>query len=166
VIDPYRPEVWHDFFLAAAGGAAALTGLLFVALSLHIRFVTSSRMHRGMAWGSLIGLVLVLVTSLVTLIPQARQWNGGELLIVNLGYLLLIGPGQIANLRRMNFPIASVTRVAVGYLLAVIGVWGGFGLIAGVGGGLYWIALQVVAIVVWNLLNAWLLLIDISADEA
>jgi hypothetical protein len=28
--DIYRPELWHDFFLMVGGGAAALTGLVFV----------------------------------------------------------------------------------------------------------------------------------------
>jgi hypothetical protein len=26
-MDPYQPDQWHDFFLATAGAAAALTGL-------------------------------------------------------------------------------------------------------------------------------------------
>jgi len=40
-MDPYRPEGWHDFFLATAGAAAGLTGLLFVAMSLHMRFIAT-----------------------------------------------------------------------------------------------------------------------------
>ena len=30
----YSAELWHDFFLAIVGAAAALTGLVFVALSI------------------------------------------------------------------------------------------------------------------------------------
>ena len=31
------PSAWHEFFVALAGAAAALTGLLFVAVSLNLR---------------------------------------------------------------------------------------------------------------------------------
>ncbi|HEX2746304.1 MAG TPA: hypothetical protein VHN16_18150 [Streptosporangiaceae bacterium] len=33
----YNPETWHDFFIAAAGAAAALSGLIFVAVSINLR---------------------------------------------------------------------------------------------------------------------------------
>jgi hypothetical protein len=33
----YDPETWHDLFLGAAGAAAALSGLIFVAVSINLR---------------------------------------------------------------------------------------------------------------------------------
>ena len=35
-LDVYRPEQWHDFFITVGGGAAVLTGLVFVAMSLNL----------------------------------------------------------------------------------------------------------------------------------
>lgn len=32
----YQPEAWHDFFTAVTAAAAAVTGLLFVALSINL----------------------------------------------------------------------------------------------------------------------------------
>jgi len=62
---PYQPELWHDFFLATAGAAAALAGLLFVALSLHTRYIATNTVYRDMARGSVIGLFMALVLSLL-----------------------------------------------------------------------------------------------------
>jgi hypothetical protein len=32
-LDVFRPDQWHDFFITVGGGAAALTGLVFVAIA-------------------------------------------------------------------------------------------------------------------------------------
>ena len=39
VVDMYRPDQWHDFFVMVGGGSAALTGLVFVALSLNLESI-------------------------------------------------------------------------------------------------------------------------------
>ena len=35
----YQPEQWHDMFVAMAGAVAALTGLIFVAVSINLERV-------------------------------------------------------------------------------------------------------------------------------
>jgi hypothetical protein len=42
----YQPEQWHDMFVAMAGAAAALTGLLFVAVSVNLEQVLKYEIHR------------------------------------------------------------------------------------------------------------------------
>jgi hypothetical protein len=166
-MDPYRPDAWHDFFVASAGAAAALTGLLFVGLSLHIRFVASSALHRNTARGSLVGLVLVLVVSLVLLIRQPEAWAGAEMVFLGLFYIVVNGGYQLATYRRAKraIPRATLVRAGLGYMLAAIGLVGGISLIAGSGPGLYLIAIQVIAIVVWNLRNAWFLLLGVADED-
>src|SRR5262249_43724142 len=48
-VEPYSPERWHDFFLMVGGGAAALTGLVVVAMSLHLDVIVGdpALRHRG-----------------------------------------------------------------------------------------------------------------------
>jgi hypothetical protein len=166
MVDPYRPDTWHDFFLGSAGSAAALTGLLFVSLSLHVRFIASSTHHRNTARGSLIGLVLVLVVSLVVLMRQPASWTGVELAIANLFYITAVGSYQVARFRREG-TIARRTlyRAGLGYLLVVVGLIGGISLFVGSGPGLYLVAFQVIAIIVWNLQNAWFLLMGVVDED-
>ena len=45
-LDAYRPDEWHDFFIMVGCGAAVLTGLVFVAMSLNIHVITQDPTHR------------------------------------------------------------------------------------------------------------------------
>ena len=166
MVDPYNPGNWHDFFLASAGSAAALTGLLFVSLSLHVRFIASSGSHRSTARGSLIGLVMVLVTSLVVLVRQPTSWTGVELALVSVLYVTAVGAYQISRYRRLGtLPRATLIRSGLGYLLAILGFVGGLSLYFGTGPGLYAVAFPAVAIIVWNLQNAWTLLMGVADED-
>jgi hypothetical protein len=166
MVDPYRPDTWHDFFLGSAGSAAALTGLLFVSLSLHVRFIASSAVHRNTARGSLIGLVLVLVLSLVVLMRQPASWTGLELAIANAFYITAVGSYQVARFRREGtISRRTLSRAGLGYLLVVVGLVGGLSLYVASGPALYLVAFQVIAIIVWNLRNAWFLLMGVVDED-
>lgn len=47
-------EQLHDFFIMVGGGAAALTGLVFVALSLNLEIIVKDLTHRNRAIGTLV----------------------------------------------------------------------------------------------------------------
>lgn len=165
--DPYALESWHDFFLASAGAAAALTGLLFVGVSLHIRYIVSEPTYRGMARGSLVGLVTVLALSLAALASQPRTWAGVEFALVGGLYVVFEGGYAVLSFRRRNWQVARTTviRTGVGQLMALIGLAGGLGLIFNAGPGLYAIAFIAITIMVWNLWNAWVLLMGVADEE-
>ena len=55
-VDVYRAAQWHDFFVMVGTGAAALTGLVFVAMSLNVAAITQDATHRYRAVGNLTGL--------------------------------------------------------------------------------------------------------------
>src|SRR5216683_3920590 len=40
---------WHDYFVMVGGGSAALTGLIFVAMTLHLNEITTNPVHRHRA---------------------------------------------------------------------------------------------------------------------
>ena len=165
MVDPYQPAQWHDFFLATAGAAAALTGLLFVAISLHIRYVATEPRYRALARGSLIGLVMVLVNSLVALIYQPPAWTGLELAGVSVAYIAISGAYQLASMRRAPVPRSSLLASGVGYVLALAGLVGGLSVTLEAGPGLFVVALILIAIVLWNLWDAWVLLLGVADEE-
>jgi len=166
-MDPYQPERWHDFFLATSGAAAALTGLLFVALSLHIRYIATESVYRDMARGSLIGLVMALVLSVIVLVSQPVEWLGAEQGLAGLSYLVVVGGQQLFSLQQTGWriPRESALRSIGGYLLGLVGLVAGFGISFRIGPGLYVVAAIVVTVILWSLWNAWKLVIDVADEE-
>src|SRR2546423_15656599 len=68
----YGSAGWHDFFLMVGGGAAALTGLVFVAMSLHLDQIALHAAHRHRARTVLTGLTAVFIRcALVLMAGQA-----------------------------------------------------------------------------------------------
>src|SRR6266581_765007 len=61
VLDVFRPDQWHDFFIMVGGGAAALTGLVFVAMSLNVAVIAQDPTHRYRAIGTLTGFTAAFV---------------------------------------------------------------------------------------------------------
>ena len=166
-MDPYQPEPWHDFFVATAGAAAALAGLLFVAVSLHMRYIATETRYRDMARGSLIGLVMALLLSLMVLVRQPARWLAAESVLAGFAYLAVVGGQQLYSLQRTGWriPRESVLRSIGAYVLAFVGFATGLAMWFMAGPGLYVTAVIVVAIVVWSLWNAWALVIGVADEE-
>ena len=76
---------WANYFIATAGGAAALTGLIFVSVSLNLKQILAGRHLPGRALGSLILLSNILISGSFCLIPrQSPTLLGSELASVAL----------------------------------------------------------------------------------
>ena len=63
-------EQWANYFIATAGGAAALTGLIFVSVSLNLKQILAGKHLPGRALGSLILLSNILISGSFCLIPR------------------------------------------------------------------------------------------------
>src|SRR5258708_3135586 len=59
--DIYHPEIWIGFFQLVGTGAAALTGLVFVSMSLNLGVITQDATHRYRAIGTLTGLAAIFM---------------------------------------------------------------------------------------------------------
>ena len=76
--------LWHDFNVSVVAAAAVLLGLLFVALSLHLRSLAAARNAelRSVARTVFLGYVVSLGMGFLALIPQDLGAYGWELLIL------------------------------------------------------------------------------------
>ena len=76
---------WHDFFLAQAGAAGVLTGLVFVGVSINLEKILSDPTSglAGRAAEALVLLVAVLTPSCLLLVPgQGALLVGIEVLAI------------------------------------------------------------------------------------
>jgi modulator of FtsH protease len=161
----YSPEGWGDFFLAAAVATAALSGLIFVGLSVSIRSVLDTEKREGQnfltgrAIEALGPLLIVLVISLVALTPDIPRW-------ALVTFILLCGLGSatspiralLASRQQAAIDLPLLLRLVTAAGLTVTLLLSGATLATGHGGGLYWLPAAFVLAIVIAAINAWVLL--------
>jgi len=159
----YDPAEWSDLCVAAAGAAAALTGLLFVAVSLNLERILHYRSLPIRAGETLAVLVSLLLVSLFVLVPgQPAGALGAELVTVGLVILVALGSIRLRTWREEGEPWSwTLVPLTVLTLSSVPLVIGGLSLITGAGGGLYWVLADLVFGFVGAAINAWILLVEI-----
>src|SRR5438094_2784022 len=112
------PAAWQNFYLMMGTANAAITGLLFVALSIHLREVIDHPVLRPRAVTVLIILTLQIVVAAIVLTPQPRQWMGLEIIALNVALLPI-------NLRQgvaSGVPGQAATTIAIraAYMYAAV----------------------------------------------
>jgi modulator of FtsH protease len=163
----YDVTRWSDFAIAQLGASAALLGLVFVGLSINLRdFVgTGALVHRAAEAVIVLGSVLVAATAVV--IPdQSDTAVGVELLVVALTTLaVVISLQRDASEHGSDRPGPPFLAIAIRHVLGLgapllLGI-AAVTLLTGVGGGLYWGPVAIVAAYMCALSDAWVLLIEI-----
>lgn len=161
-MDPTLTTDWGDFFVAMAGAAAALAGLVMVAISVNIREILALPGVTARAAAAVGSLVLVVVTSGLLLVPgQAALVLGAELVVAVSPVIALHTVSLLHRTRHSSRPrFTLAVYVPLAALQMVPFLLGGLLLMAG-GGGLYLIAAGILLTVVGSMLEAWVLMVEI-----
>jgi len=161
----YDPADWEPFFTALIAAAAALTGLLFVAVSINLsQILEHAKFLPARALETLATLLLIVVTSALALVPQSTRLLGVEIVIVMVPTLVVTVWRQVSY-RRQNHDdplLWTVSRVISTAAATVPGTLAGLSLAGHWGGGFYWLAATALLGIVGASCNAWVLLIEIA----
>lgn len=159
---------WHDFYVAAAGAAAALSGLIFVALSINLTKILASAALPYRAIVSLTMLIAVLIVSLLILVPnQPSSALGWEISVLGITVWLIAIRVDLGNFRitTKEYKWQQLVNLLFDQLSLLPYLVGGLRIIAIGEAGLYWIVLAVVFSFMKSTINAWILLVEINRGD-
>jgi len=166
--DVYKPELWSGFFTMVGGGVAALTGLVFVALSvalsINVEGMTKDATHKYRSINTLAGLTAVFVTCGLALMPdQNHQTIGEELLLFTVIGLVIFLYGFRQAFKFGSHP--SKWRLVIGSCLYFAELLGALVLISGSISGLYIAAASMLINVAFMISAAWLLVVGVCSAK-
>jgi hypothetical protein len=155
---------WAEFFVAAGGAAAALTGLLFVAVALRPREIRNSTLMVGRARSAFYAFVTVLFVALLALAGTSSKLIGLAEIGVAVGVFALSSPFTMRALRARSLNIRRAIVYHAG--LAMVVVAGAVRAIQGAGRDSdLLLAIAALLLLGIALSNSWQLVISHEADE-
>jgi hypothetical protein len=162
-VHAYAMAGWENFFVAEVGAAAALAGLLFVAVSINLGKILELPQLPGRAAESLLILLGVLAAATLGLVPgQSATTLGVELLGVSVPVWCFPILLQV-RARVPGAPPSWIWPRIIAHQFATLPILAaGASLCAGVGGGLYWLVAGTIFSFAAAVLNAWVLLVEIQ----
>ena len=158
----YQIAGWTVFFSVAAGVAATLTGLIFVAVSINLSRILEFPGLSDRAAESLLQLVAALVIPLIALVPDqsltmlGAQITLGGIILWIVQFRLQRRSLHITEGRRRPFLSFALAQVAT-----IVFIIGGVSMLARAFGGLYWLVPGIIFSIAVGVSNAWVLLIEI-----
>ena len=159
----YSALAWHEFFIGTIGAAAALTGLLFVAISINLEQILKYPQLPGRAAATLGMLVSALVVSGFGLAPrQSNSTLGIEIATVAAvaaTQAVWVSVGKQTPAEPTSWQIEHLATLLLPSIASIVG---GVTLIAGAGGGFYWVMAGILLTFVSASINAWVLLVEIK----
>jgi hypothetical protein len=155
-------EGWSEFNVAVAGAAAALAGLLIVALSVNVAVIAKTPSLSARASSAIGTLVLAVVATMVGLIPAQPLWVIG--LEIGVG-LVVAWVMQVHTMRVVSREDNSAARRAAktipGLLPLVAFTLGCIMLLLGNPGGFYAVAAGAILAIINAVVFSWVALVEV-----
>src|ERR1700743_3649259 len=162
------PEQWNNFFVMVGGGAAALLGLIFVAMSINHVIIIQNTTHKNRAINMLTGFTAVFMASSLALIGnQSLKILGFEWLVLWLIATVIFIRGYVIAIKAgMSFIGLNVPRLAGGTLCYLAEVTGALLLICGCSSGGFIADIGIIVLFAFLISGAWLLMIGIYEERS
>jgi len=157
-------SAWSDFFTAQVTAFAALTGLVFVALSINLRHVVAVAGLAGRAGEAVVLLLAPVLTGFFGLIPgQGVRSLGAAVLAVGLVEWALLNRILLASRASLRERPAKerASRLVLVEAATLLLVGGGAALGAGSASGFDLLVAGVSVSLVAGMVDAWVLLVEI-----
>lgn len=153
---------WSNFAVVVGSASGALTGLLFVAVSLNRDRIAGHPTLRGLAGQTLVLFMLPLLLSFLLVLPGASATGLGVglvavAIVVGVVFVLIGRAKETTDPGAQERLAQIVDRVSPNLAVVVLTLVGGSLQLAG-DDGLYWVAASSVLSLVGGVLNAWLFL--------
>jgi hypothetical protein len=162
-------ESWDTFAVIVGGAAAALLGLLFIAISIRLNVFASNVEMRNRAGGTLTLFGIVLLLALLLAIPgQSRRVLGVEIVVLAvLGGLGLFVLNWRAGRNRGQQVIGRVLEmISPDTVTTVLLLVSGLLLVFRVTAGMYVLVAPVITAFVGGLTSAWLFMTRVPEQPA
>lgn len=163
----YLPDQWNNFFVMVGSGAAALAGLIFVAMSINHEIILRNTTHKNRAINMLTGFTAVFMAcSLALMGSQYLGVLGLEWLVLWLVATGIFIRGYVVAIRSGMSSIGLNTpRLAGGTICYLAEVIGAIFLILGYDVGLNIAAVATIVLFAFLISGAWLLMVGIYEDQ-
>jgi hypothetical protein len=160
----YEPEQWSNFFVLVGTGSAALTGLVFVALTINLKVVSQDATHRYRAINMVSGFTAAFVLSALALMGhQTNRTLGVEWLLVATLAAAINTNGYVQGFRLNGSRYAlSLARIAGGSACYLGQIVGSLLLFFGYRNGIYVAAIALIVNFYFLVSGSWLLILGTS----
>ena len=156
---------WTDFYLAVASASAALTGLIFVGVSINLTKILSIQGLVDRALLSLLLLLTVLVLSILFLVPGLTTETAGiAVLVIGILSWLVIFRLDLSNIKskQKQHKRQYLFNMLIDQMATTCFVLSGIAMIASWPMGTYWIVPAILISVVKAVFDGWALLVEIN----
>lgn len=155
---------WDNFLLAEAGASAALTGLIFVGVSLNLSKILAMPRLPNRALEALLLITILVIASLLLVPDQSKTMIGAELTIAGFACVSIMFRLDL-RIRRdtdVKYRRAFLFNMVLSQIASLPYLIAGLLVLAGHINGLYIMVIAMIFPFIKALLDAWVLLVEIN----